>query len=104
MALRTPTRTLGATALLAGAALLAVSRVSAQATAPLINRTLRADSQPSPQNPPATQQPSSQTLLSLQQAADLANSGKYAEAMVTYKNVFGAKPPAGEIALAYCET
>jgi len=104
MALRTPTRTLSATALLAGVALLAAPRASAQATAPLINRTLRADNRSSPQNHPAAQQPSSQTLLSLQQAAGLANSGKYAEAMAIYKNLFGANPPAGEIALVYCET
>lgn len=40
----------------------------------------------------------------LQQAAKSAQAGQYAQAMETYRKVFGAKPPAGDWALAYYET
>lgn len=40
----------------------------------------------------------------LQQAAKSAQAGQYAQAMDIYRKVFGAKPPAGDWALAYYET
>jgi tetratricopeptide (TPR) repeat protein len=40
----------------------------------------------------------------LQQAGKLAESGQYVSAMVVYREVFGATPPAGDWALAYYET
>ena len=40
----------------------------------------------------------------LQQAAKLAEAGKYAAAMIIYRRVFGTTPPAGDWALAYYET
>ena len=40
----------------------------------------------------------------LQQAAKYAQSGQYDGAMEIYRKVFGAKPPAGDWALAYYET
>src|SRR5580658_5638280 len=40
----------------------------------------------------------------LQQAGKLAQQGQYAEAMATYRKLYGDAPPAGNIALAYYET
>ncbi len=40
----------------------------------------------------------------LQQAGKLAQQGQYAEAMATYRKLYGDTPPAGDIALAYYET
>lgn len=40
----------------------------------------------------------------LQQAAKLAEAGKYAAAMVLYRRAFGTAPPPGDWALAYYET
>ena len=40
----------------------------------------------------------------LQQAGKLAEAGQYVAAMVVYRQVFGANPPAGDWALAYYET
>src|SRR6202012_6120635 len=40
----------------------------------------------------------------LNQAAILAQQGKYAEAMRIYRDIFGNEPPAGNIALAYYDT
>ncbi len=40
----------------------------------------------------------------LQQAGKLAQQGQYAQAMATYRKLYGDTPPAGDIALAYYET
>jgi tetratricopeptide (TPR) repeat protein len=40
----------------------------------------------------------------LQEAAKLADAGKYSEAMATYRKVFGSQPPPAEWAVAYYET
>ena len=40
----------------------------------------------------------------LQHAGKLAQQGQYAEAMLTYRKLYGDTPPAGDIALAYYET
>lgn len=40
----------------------------------------------------------------LNQAAILAQQGKYADAMSIYRDIFGNEPPAGNIALAYYDT
>ena len=40
----------------------------------------------------------------LQQAGKLAQQGQYGQAMSAYRQLYGANPPAGDIALAYYET
>lgn len=40
----------------------------------------------------------------LQQAGKLAQQGQYAQAMATYRKLYGDTPPAGDIALVYYET
>ncbi len=53
----------------------------------------------------ATTQPAKpQDQKQLQQAAKLAEAGKYAAAMVIYRRVLGTNPPPGDLALAYYDT
>jgi tetratricopeptide (TPR) repeat protein len=40
----------------------------------------------------------------LAQAGKLAQQGQYAEAIATYRKLYGDTPPAGDIAIAYYET